>query len=201
MSTSLYSKKTTPSKVEKKITIELAEELSEQDLTDLCDAMSSTIEDDTGFGWRQDPEHFVVERYWKGVLLVPERHLLIARLDGIICGAIQLVEPSRHNEAQAFAAQLLASFVAPWARGYGAGHELLKTAENLAIEKGFTVLNLDVRETQTAAIHLYEKNGFTRYGTHPHYAMTNGKVIAGHFYTKTIASTYRIDNIETLFFK
>jgi ribosomal protein S18 acetylase RimI-like enzyme len=45
---------------------------------------------------------------------------------------------------------------------------------------------LDVRETQTAAIALYEAAGFTRWGTHPAYAKVKGAVIQGHFYYKRL---------------
>jgi len=180
------------------VTAELVEELSAQDLRDLCDAMEANIDIGSGFGWNNAPARENMERYFKGVLLVPERHLIVTRIDGIICGALQLSQPNRHNEAQAFNAELLASFVAPWARGYGAGRLLSETAENLALEKGFSTISLNVRETQTAAIKLYEKLGYQRWGTNPHYAIVEGKVIAGHHYSKTIARTFRVDNVETL---
>ena len=50
---------------------------------------------------------------------------------------------------------------------------------------GFAILNLDVRATQEAAIHLYEAMGFQRWGTHPAYALVDGKVIQGHYYFQT----------------
>ncbi len=43
----------------------------------------------------------VMETYWRGVLLVPERTLFVGRLDGVIAGSAQLVRPPRNNEAQA----------------------------------------------------------------------------------------------------
>ncbi len=169
------------------ITIDIMDKLAPADLNDLCDATDAAIEAGGGFGWVSPPAREVLERYWKGVLVVPERHLLLARIDGIVCGAAQLVEPSRHNEAQAFSAQILACFITPWARGHGAGRKLAETAEKLALEMGYKVLQLDVRETQEAAIHLYEAMGFKRWGTNPAYAQVNGRIIAGHFYSKAIA--------------
>ena len=50
----------------------------------------------------------------------------------------------------------------------------------------FDVMNLSVRETQTAAVHLYEALGFKRWGTHPKYALVDGKTIAGHYYYKEL---------------
>ncbi|MBI1215056.1 MAG: GNAT family N-acetyltransferase [Alphaproteobacteria bacterium] len=169
------------------VAIEIVDRLSPADLNDLSDATDAAIEGGGGFGWMVPPAREVLERYWRGVLVVPERHLLLARMDGVVCGAAQLVEPSRHNEAQAFSAQLLACFIAPWARGHGAGRKLAETAEKLALEMGYKVLQLDVRETQDAAIHLYESMGYRRWGVNPAYAIVGGKMIAGYFYSKFIA--------------
>jgi ribosomal protein S18 acetylase RimI-like enzyme len=172
------------------VTIEIMDRLTPADLNDLCDATDAAIEGGGGFGWISLPAREVLERYWKGVLVVPERHLLLARLDGVVCGAAQLVEPSRHNEAQSFSAQMLACFVAPWARRRGAGRKLLETAEKLALEMGYKVLQLDVRETQGDAIRLYEISGYRRWGVNPAYAVVRGRVIAGHYYTKMIAPLF-----------
>jgi ribosomal protein S18 acetylase RimI-like enzyme len=169
------------------ISIEIVDTLTPADLDDLCDATDGAIEAGGGFGWIQPPSRNVMERYWKGVLVVPERHLLIARSDSIVCGAAQLVEPSRHNEAQSFSASLFSAFIAPWARGCGAGRKLTETAEKLAIEMGYKVMQLDVRETQMAAIGLYESLGYKRWGINPTYALVDGKIIGGYYYSKNIA--------------
>lgn len=176
----------TDTNTEPVITVEIAEHLSENDLYDLCDATEATIQDGGGFGWVSPPARQVLERYWFGVLAVPERQILIARLDGVICGAVQLVEPSKNNQAQSFAATLLACFVAPWARGHKVGGELLKTGENLAVEKGYTLINLDVRETQKAAITLVESLGYKKWGENPYYAIVDNKSVTGYFYSKII---------------
>ena len=170
------------------VTIEIVDELSPADLYDLCDSTDAAIEAGGGFGWIALPAREVLERYWRGVLVVPERHVLLARIDGMVCGAVQLVEPTRHNEAQAFTVQLLASFIAPWARGRGAGFKLVSEAEKLALSMGYKVIQLDVRETQGAAIALYEKMNYRRWGTNPAYAMVQGRIIAGHYYTKILSA-------------
>jgi ribosomal protein S18 acetylase RimI-like enzyme len=166
--------------------VEIANELSMPDLYDLCDATDAAIEAGGGFGWVTPPAREVLEKYWRGVLVVPERHLFIARMDGMVCGAVQLVEPTRHNEAQSFTATILANFVAPWARGHGAGRKLMETAEKLAFEMGYNALQLDVRETQDVAISLYESMKFRRWGTNPMYAMVGDRFVAGHHYGKLI---------------
>jgi ribosomal protein S18 acetylase RimI-like enzyme len=54
------------------------------------------------------------------------------------------------------------------------------------MEMGFDVLNLDVRETQIAAIRLFEGLGYTKFGEHPHYARVGGKYVKGCFYYKKL---------------
>jgi ribosomal protein S18 acetylase RimI-like enzyme len=128
-----------------------------------------------------------MEAFWRGVLLVPERRLFVARLDRTICGSAQLVRPPRNNEAQAFAAQMISNFIAPWARGHGLARELVVAVEDAARASGFSILNLDIRDTQTAAIQLYESLGYERWGTHPVYARVDGQPIPGHFYFKRLS--------------
>ncbi len=172
------------------IGVEIVDALGAADVNDLCDAMDAAIESGGGFGWLVPPARDMMERYWRGVLVVPERNLLLARLDGVVCGAVQLVEPSRHNEAQAFSATLLAAFVAPWARGRGVGRKMIETAEKLALEMGYRVLQLDVRETQSSAIHLYENMGYRRWGENPAYALVEGRMLTGYYYSKQIGPLF-----------
>src|ERR1043165_2219769 len=136
--------------------VEISERLKSGDLHDLCDAADAAIRDGAGFGWVDPPPREMLERYWKGVLAVPERTLFIGRVDGVIAGSAQLIRPARNNEAQSFACTLTTSFVAPWARGHGLARKLTLAVEDRARADGFQVLNLDVRDTQTAAIALYE---------------------------------------------
>lgn len=168
-------------------TVERLKQFSPGDLNNLCDATYAAIEGGGGFGWVKKPERSVLERYWQGVLAMPARILFVARMDNVICGTCQLVKPPSNNEAQAFAVQLTTNFVAPWARGHGLAKMLVSEAEKIAAEEGFSVINLDVRETMDRAISLYESMDYTRFGTNPHYAKVDGKVLQGYYYTKKIA--------------
>ncbi len=168
-------------------TIERLRAFEGTDLEDLCEATVAAIEDGGGFGWIKAPARQVLENYWSGVLLVPERSVFAARLNGTICGSVQLVAPPRNNEAQSFAAQLTSNFLAPWSRGHGLARRMVETIEDAARAAGFAILNLDVRATQEAAIGLYESMGFQRWGTHPAYARVDGKVIPGHYYMKRLS--------------
>ena len=168
------------------IAVERLTQYSGTDLDDLCEATESAIIEGGGFGWLKPPPRQVLENYWKGVLLVPERRLVVGRLDGVIAGSVQLSRAPRNNEAQAFAGTVTGAFVAPWARGRGIGHGIVREIECQAREIGLAVLNLDLRDTQRAAIRLYESLGYRRWGTHPCYAMVDGRVVPGHYYYKPL---------------
>ena len=174
------------------INVERVSALSDDDLAALCEAADAAIIDGGGFGWVSPPGRQAMERYFRGVLLVPERELFAARLDGVLVGSAQLVRPPRNNEAQAFAAQVMHSFVAPYARGHGVARLLMQRVEEGARALGYHVLNLDVRATQEAAIALYDSMGYVRWGEHPHYARVNGATVRGYFYYKLLQAGGRI---------
>jgi RimJ/RimL family protein N-acetyltransferase len=166
--------------------IERITEFTDDDLHGLCEATSAAIIDGGGFGWVNPPGMMALETYFRGVLLVPERELFIARLDGMVVGSAHLVRPPRNNEAQAHAAQLMHSYIAPYARGHGLARLLTLEVEERARDLGYHVLNLDVRETQEAAIRLYESLGYERWGVHPDYAFVRGQAVRGFFYFKRL---------------
>ena len=156
------------------------------DLEDLCDAAEATITDSDGFtiGFHRDgvPSREQMENYWKGILLIPDRKLVVGRLDGTIAASIQLVKPLASNHAASFAATLDSHFVAPWARGYGLAKMLIKEAEDIARAEHISVIKLSVRANHKPAVNLYENMGFKRWGTLDKYEYINGIMYAGHFY-------------------
>lgn len=169
------------------ISIEHAKtELSLSDLNDLCDATDEAIQDGGGFGWVHLPVRETLERFWQGAIVMPQRDVFLARIDGVICGTCVLVYPPQNNEAQAHAVHLISHFVAPWARETGAAKMLLQRAEKQAKSKKYTVINLDVRETQEVAIKLYETQGYEKYATHPAYAYVEGHYVSGHYFMKIL---------------
>lgn len=169
------------------LAVDRVQALTERELGELAEATAAAIIEGGGFGWVKPQPRERLARYFQGVLLVPERSLFVARMDGVIVGAAQLVRPPRNNEAQAFSAQLMHFFIAPYARGFGLARLLLRRVEEYAAAIGVRVLNLDVRATQTGAIRLFESGGYCRWGTHPAYALIDGETIAGHFYFKELS--------------
>lgn len=172
-----------------KTAVEKLAKLSRRDLQELCDAADDGIRAGGGFGWLKPPERHVMENYWKGVLLVPERSLIIGRLDGVIAGSAQLMRPSRNNEAQTHGGTMTTNFVASWARGHGLARMIALAVEDEARGHGLSVLNLDVRETQTAAVQLYQSLGYTLYGTHARYARVDGAWVAGLYFWKDLTAS------------
>lgn len=168
------------------VSVDPLERFRGADLHDLCDAADLAVKDGGGFGWVEPPERAVMERYWRGVLAVPGRTMFVGRLDGVIAGSAQLVRPPPNNEAQRFAATLTSNFVAPWARGHGLARRLVEVVEDQALADGFEVLQLDVRETQIAAIQLYHRLGYVHWGTNPIYARVAGRTVAGLYFYKIL---------------
>ena len=66
---------------------------------------------------------------------------------------------------------------------------LLTALEARALEEGFEAIELNVRETQTAAIALYESCGYERWAKKDRYAKVDGEFVAGYFYAKGLGST------------
>ncbi len=169
-----------------RLVVERATAFSDDDLHALCEAAHAAILEGGGFGWVNPPGAGALERYFRGLLLVPERELFVGRLGEDIVGSAQLVRPPRNNEAQAFSAHLMHAFVAPYARGHGLARMITRRVEDRARALGYHVLNLDVRETQAAAIHMYETLGYERWGEHPCYARVAGGTIRGFYYFKLL---------------
>jgi ribosomal protein S18 acetylase RimI-like enzyme len=166
--------------------VERMTEFRHADLTELVQATEDAIREGIGFNWVLPPGRDVLETYWKGVLVVPERVLFAARLDGTLAGSIQLVKPGISKETSSFSAAIEAHFVAPWARGHGLAKMLLEAAEREARAQGFSVLRLSVRETQDRAIRLYEEHGYVKWGQLPYFEIVNAQMVGGHFYYKNL---------------
>jgi len=165
---------------------ELCTNLNKVDLQELCDATVEAILAGGGFGWISPPSSKMLQDYWKGVLLIPERVLILGRLDNVIAGSVQLIKPAKNNEAQAHSCVLSTFFFAPWARGFGLAKAVFEKAERKAIQDGFKVITLEVRETQTRAIQLYEQAGFIKSGINPKSAYVNEEYITGYYYYKEL---------------
>ena len=91
-----------------------------------------------------------------------------------------------NNEAQKNISKIQTHFVAPWARGYGLAKAMIDLAIEISKENNMKSIQLDIRETQSAAIQLFENKGFIKWGTNPSYAFINGSRIKGYYYYKDL---------------
>jgi ribosomal protein S18 acetylase RimI-like enzyme len=173
-----------------KIEVELLNILNSKDLYDLCDATEATMLDTHGFSigfnkWAPPLRH-EIEVYFKGVMLVPQRKLFVGRIDGTIGGSLQLVMPHSSNQISNFIISIDNHFVAPWARNIRLGRKILEFAESYAKAKHFSLITLSVRENREAAIALYEKLGYKKWGYLDSYEYNGAEIVGGYFYSKTI---------------
>jgi len=168
------------------ISVDSLETISNTDLADLCYNTEQAIKAGGGFGWITVPPREVLKKYWNGMLLVNTNILIVGRLNGDIAGSLQLSFYPPNNEAQKTIAKIQSHFVAPWARGYGLAKTMIDYAIVKSKENNKQSIQLDIRETQTAAIKLFESKGFIKWGENPAYAFVNGSSIKGYYYYKNI---------------
>ena len=156
-------------------TVERVTKFRTGDLNDLCDAADLAIRDGGGFGWVDPPPRDVMERYWKGVLIVPERHLFVPSWT-----ASSPVRPACRPAAQQRGAGPFRPAHHVLRRPLGARPRPCPQAGPGGRDGGagnrLPGLNLDVRETQRAAIALYKAMG-QHWGTHPFYAIVRGQAL------------------------
>ena len=96
-----------------------------------------------------------------------------AKVDGEIIGTASLNRRSnRMSHRGVFGISLKKAW---W--GCGAASALTEAVLAFAKENGFEQLNLEVRSSNTRAIHLYEKYGFRKLCTFPRFFKINGEYI------------------------
>lgn len=181
-----------PPQIENIIEVMEAIALTSAELDELCHAALSTMNDSKGFfiGFKRNCDgdiKYYLEKYFAGVLLIPERALYIAKFDNLIAGSIQLVFPNSKKETSSFSCVVENHFVAPWARGHGIATALLKYAEFMAKQKGFSLIKLSVRGDKQGAIKLYENNEYINWGNLPYYEIIDGQYMDGKFYYKLLS--------------
>ena len=168
------------------IAVDSLEKISETDLADLCNITEQAIKAGGCFGWLTIPPIETLKKYWNGLVLIKSNILIVGRLNGTIAGASQISFYPPNNEAQKNISKIQSHFVAPWARGYGLAKAMIDRALEISKENNKKSIQLDIRETQSAAIQLFENKGFSKWGENPSYAFINGTRIKGYYYFKDL---------------
>lgn len=100
--------------------------------------------------------------------------MFVAKDNGKIIGDASLNRlPRRMNHRGDFGISVLREY---WNKGIGS--RLLCEIIKFAKENSFEVIELQVRSDNTAAIHLYEKFGFKKFGTHKNFLKIDKKDIS-----------------------
>ena len=169
------------------VAVEKLESFAGTDLQDLCEATEAAIEEGGGFGWVRKPRREMLEKYWQGVLDGARAAALrrAARRPHLRLGAAHPAAPQQRGASLQRAAHERASS-RPGRAATASPAASSAPSSRRARQLGIEILNLDIRDTQTAAIQLYESRGYTRWGTHPAYAKVDGRIIPGHYYYKNL---------------
>jgi ribosomal protein S18 acetylase RimI-like enzyme len=117
------------------------------------------------FGATLDEEGEQPATWWRSRLAREDAHTLVASVltpDGLTVGVGLCVLAPVTDRAGTLG--LFAVWVAPWARGTGAGDALLLAAIERARERGAQELALDVGDHNAAAVALYTRHGFVPSG-------------------------------------
>ena len=100
--------------------------------------------------------------------------MLVAKDKGKVVGNASLSRlPRRMKHRGDFSVSVLKEY---WNKGIGS--QLLHEIIQFAKENSFEVIDLQVRSDNLSAIHLYEKLGFKKIGTHPAFFKIDGEKIS-----------------------
>lgn len=117
-------------------------------------------------------EDRISRRSFRRFLEVPRDRLIVATLAGELVGyALVLMNAATRL------ARIYSIAVSPSARGQGAGENLIRAAEQEAVEAGRIVMRLEVREDNQSAIGLYERLGYRQFGTYRDYYEDHGNAL------------------------
>ena len=130
--------------------------------------------DNLSFGPEGVPLDVEAEQSYLNMQAQSHDHIqLLAKVNGEIIGTASLNrKPNRMSHRAEFGISLKKAW---W--GSGAASALMEAILDFAKENGFEQLNLEVRSSNARAIHLYEKYGFRKLCTFPHFFKINGEYI------------------------
>lgn len=104
------------------------------------------------------------KRQFKYLAKSPTCHFVVADIDRKIGGYLILV--TRRNSKTL---RIYSIATNPTYRGQGIGEKLMNYTKNFASNNGYNALSLEVKETNLAAIALYQKMGFASIGKKMNY--------------------------------
>jgi GNAT superfamily N-acetyltransferase len=144
--------------------------VSDEDIRALADVLADAVDSGASVSFMAPFSREQAESWWRELLtgLRPRSILLVARDERGIVGTVQ-VQPAWPAN-QPHRGDVAKMLVHRRARGKGIGTALMRAVEEHARSAGFTLLTLDTVRGD-AAERLYEREGWTRVGVIPDYAL------------------------------
>lgn len=161
----------------------------EEELHSLIETLEASIIAGYHCKWTDPPPRHFIENYFKGVLLVPEKLLLIARLDGNIVGVCEVTTPPQQKKSSLIAVSVDIFTVAPYALNVGVEQRLLSKMEQTISQLGFPIINVIIDETQKKLFQFYLQNDYQHWATHPYYQKIDGQLVKGLLLYKSFLNT------------
>jgi GNAT superfamily N-acetyltransferase len=137
----------------------------------LAQILTDCVDGGASIGFMASFSRSEADAFWRGVLpaiAAGERVLLVAELDGVVVGTVQVVLALPPN--QPHRGELTKMLVHRDGRERGVGAKLLAAAERIARERGKSLLVLDTFK-DTAAYRLYRRCGWSEVGVIPRFAL------------------------------
>ncbi len=155
----------------------IIEKASPKDASDLLEYLKRIGGESDNLSFGAEGLGFTPEaeaEYLAGIENSRDSVMLVAKQNSRIIGSASLNRlPRRMKHRGDFSVSVLKEF---WKCGIG--RSLTVSIIDFARENGFSVIDLQVRSDNAAAIHLYEKLGFIKIGTHPEFFETDNEAVA-----------------------
>ncbi|OAB44428.1 GNAT family N-acetyltransferase [Paenibacillus glacialis] len=157
-------------------------------MEELSELLMQVVEDGASIGFLPPLNRLEAEHYW-GNVLDPGVILLVAKINNIIVGTVQLQLCTKRNGSHR--AEIAKLMTHPNYRRNGIGRALMRTVDERAKKEGRSLLVLDTREGDPSNL-LYTSVGYIQAGRIPNYAMSaTGELDATIYYYKSMMSIYR----------
>ncbi|NVM92702.1 GNAT superfamily N-acetyltransferase [Variovorax sp. SG517] len=150
--------------------IRLLDSVSEAQLRDLAAVLADCVDGGASVSFMHPLSEERAQAFWRNVAAGVDsgkRALLVAQDEEGILGTVQVVLAQPEN--QPHRGEVAKMLVHRRARRRGVGALLMKAAEQVARERGKTLLVLDTSSAD--AERLYERSGWVRVGTIPGFAL------------------------------
>lgn len=144
--------------------------LDDAPIAGLADVLMDCVEGGASVSFMHPLGRDRAEAFWRGVaqgVAAGERALVVVEDAHGVCGTVQLILAQPEN--QPHRAELAKMLVHRRARRHGLGAALMREAEDIARERGKTLLVLDTASAD--AERLYERMGWEKVGVIPGYAL------------------------------